>query len=1148
MGLMCPEGTGDCLYDTFVNGVAKIMGYDYIGNIVGNDALANSGVTGNGEILSALFSTLGATIIVLLLFTTMIGAFARLYRMGKSGKPTEEESNNNKWSLIHSLLAVVLVAPVGKYPLVVYLITVTALLGNGLANQAMDNIVTKQIDSYSMTDVFNNPLNDGSVNVANTGDNRVASEQTTAGVRLFDTNNLQKYVVYGALHGACVGKMKQDGFAVSPLVKSATGVYKDGRINLSYHNAQDLNSKSGIFGGLARFLSGGSDGREAGLESAICGTVNFDFFTANEFEQQFGAFVGLNEVQDKSTSTTRSLMGAIFGEDSEASADQSVRTQKIQESVNTLMRYSSGASSQINNLRTSYAVDAYLTGFMHAGGKEAVAECNAISEMLKSQVENQFVNADNPRWVEKRPYLRSVREAFTFSSPSAGIQALTTGKDISQVITTRRVDAGFIENDKKISSSVAVTKGSPCTVQRSVGEAWQVSFDNEKTDENGNTIAGKIRFFDSQGLLAMATALEKNLFLEQKAVYTTGVFDNKSIRSVISKAEKDLKDDYKSYLVARGWIHIAEGTVLLRNLNNSISRLYFLPSGSANIALNRPDNDEEKEVSRMAQDYYRTDSALGTYYSEAMSAVGSSGAGVHYSLRTQFNLANTRQNDQMMTNVADGIIDAGFINDLEVSILNTMTEDKLKDDPIGAMVSMGHSARLTAIALEILTSDVASVSMDAAKVGAMLHGNALLGAVLSIADSVMDMVRPSLTELQSALERTGYFLGSVVPMTPSLMMMYASITMFMSLFLTQVGTMLWLVLFANPQNNIVGNIQQLWVSLLNQLFRPVLLVFGFNISMMLLSIVVGLVFETWFISKTMITMEADNGISSALVKMATFKESFEHLGILLSGATLLCLSWVAEFADSVLSVLGTNLYSTFGNVSSERILGQFASKTQGLGSRGREERDRKRQSKQQAEQEQAKHDDITGRLDKLIGGGGNDGGGGGGSGGGGSQFSTITDGPAGFNTSSAIKSTTSPPANGAKKSAVATIGSALAGAVGGKVGAVASKIGDSKAVTATKTAISNGMGQVSNAGKTAYANMPNGALKSSVGAVFKATKAIETGVKTAMPAVGTAAKMAGYVGVQGATLAYGMATNLSNSANIMRRNHEKFWGKGPKPE
>lgn len=958
---MCPEGTADCKYDTIVDILGRIMGYDYIGNLVGTELDGSQMASGNP--LSTLYIVVASTILVVMLISLIFMAFLKLYRVGRTGRVGGEEEGEkfSYWTYLKPLMATILVAPVGSYPLAVTLVTMIALWGNGLANRATAMIVERQIDAYHVSDIFGRTFA-GSKTAKPKDQKEVGGQRsdirnsdggikTVAATRLLDTNSLQKFAFYGALHGACVNHISKQDYVINPYIRSSTDVYKDGKINITYYNlkdftnfdkmsAKDVHSTSAW----SRFLNP-SQKQQFGVIHGFCGTVDFDFFTGEEFEKRYGEFVTMSS-QGFEASTS---LG------SDARANQSERTKAVQGHINTIIQASSGASAQINNLRSAYAVKTYLTAFMLAGGNEVKPQCQAIVNQMEVLFNDHFSNARNSRFIQgSNDGVFKLYKDFKQALQGNSIKQLT-GANNARGILTGSVSLGETIKDGKYTYRPTVNNaGSICDLPLySNQNGWNVRGLDElgtnlttntgssggtgtttpatggTTNVSGDSVNDKAKTFKSALLIELSSALENDLLKRQADIFQNGTFNNDKIKTVIDRAEKDLKRDYKLYMVSRGWANIAEGTILLRNLDNSIKGLYFLPSGSATILTNPPTEEDDNSSMAMGSghlaNYHSLNEDLKGYFEGSMSDFASNGAVVHPSLRTSLNIATQGASEKMMGNVADGIVSTHFINDLQVSLLASMTEGKLQDDPIGAMVSMGNNARMTAFALETAMGTLSSLSGEGQNIGTALATgklNPTLLVVGGIIDRILDAIRPSMMELIDALKRSGYFLGTIVPTIPSVVMMYAVIGYVMAVFLVQVGVMFWLLLQAHP-NPITGTTQQLIVTLLSLFFRPILIVTGFYLSMLLLSAVIGLVFEVWFVSKTMSSSQADGALSEILLSMITFKESFEHLGLLFTGATILCLSWINEFYDSTVSFLGTSLYHSYTDLNTQRIAHAF---------------------------------------------------------------------------------------------------------------------------------------------------------------------------------------------------------------------------------
>lgn len=889
---LCPAEPHDCEYDGAVNFMRKLFGENYIDGLLG---VASSGAGGE-PITATIISFISYIILFILLVILVVVVVMKILNMGKTGDWSDE--NVGYWGYLRPVIAVVCLLPMGAYPIIVNLVVLIALFGNGLANTLYNKIPEHFVNGASLTKIFSDEKD------ANGNDITTPEE-----LALKQSNTMQKYALYGSLHGACIGKLKNMGYAVVPVVSMDN---EQGRISVTYYNRESANDSS-IWNPFTWFNSGPTDsGQEFGVSSeGVCGRVEFDFFVSSEFTDKYGEFAA---------GTNNSFFNQ-YGGASGARADQSVRTKSIQNSINELVATSAKVGAKVNNLRTSYALRTYLSGLVHTGGMYGAKQCVGIAEQMTENVAKAFEVSESRQvsLVEITPY-------FSASSLVNG-----SGRYVSGVTSISN------SNQQRAGVQLIASGASICTAsKRATGQPWPTNqMDAAAVNGTGDAAAaaaasGQLKFFDAKSIFDMAELMEQNLFERQRELYL-GFNGNQALPTKLKQTEERIKRDFNRYLVGRGWIYMPEASVILRNLEHSLKGMFYSASGNAVIFSKAISTEESGNI----DDYNHFLKEVGNYNSKAFATFANSGNRINPSLGAELRIGNIGATDNTMGNVLDGVVDVGFVRGIQASLINMLSGDKLTDDPIGGLVEFGNSAILLGTAVDAMQNGVASSSLAAAAMGGLTNtGNpqavvtsGVLGATASIAATVLDtitgMVTPTLQELEDALDGVGHFLGVIVPSYPALMLVVAAVAWAMQVVVTAIGIMLWLILAAIPGNTFVGNVQQLWVTLLALLFRPILILSGFMLAFLMASAVILYLFESWFVTKGLLSMEADSALTQLVIEVKLFKSDMWRLAIMIAIVYYFVFSWIQELSDELFNFLGTNLLPIFGDVSSQAIASKF---------------------------------------------------------------------------------------------------------------------------------------------------------------------------------------------------------------------------------
>lgn len=903
----CPIAPHDCEYDGAVNFMRQLFGHDYINGILGvSTDVAHSGA----PITSTIIGFLSAIVLFILLVILTYMGFSKIIKIGQTGE-VSSDNEDGFWPYFRPLLAVLLVAPIGVYPVVITFTVIIALLGNGLANMVYNKLPEHYMQGASLSSVFKDTSN------------KVKSVEEAA---LVQSNTLQKYAFYGALHGTCIGKLKNLGYAAVPVVELNN---EQGRISITYYNRESLKEKKfwGLFGST---VLASDSGKVFGVSSeGVCGRVEFDFFNTAEYNNKYGDFVKGH------SGNSSSRIFADFGGGSGSRADQSVRTKEIQESVNELVSASSLIGAQINNLRTSYALRTYLSALVHSGGMHGSKQCKDISSQITPIVGKVFEGKDFKynRYAVTRDDKNgsSIKGVIESLHPYTSPETLVRGEG--------RYPTGVSSdgNSNQTASNMVLRKSgaSICEAPRSTGQAWPTNL--VQADVNGN--GGQLEFFDANSIFAIANLMESNLFTEQKALFV-----EQGISERLKGAEERIKKKFGEYLVGRGWIYAPEASVVMRNIEHGLKGTFYSGSGAINIF--SPMLAEGTDVS--VYEYNHFIQEVSKYNSKAFAVFSNSGNAINPTLATELKVANAGSSSNMMGNVLDSAVDVGPIRGLQASIINSISGDKLTSDPIGGLVEIGNAAVLAAVAVDALQQGLAGAAILGATMslaggvaggapGAAAGGagGLALGVGAMILDTITGMVTPTLQELEDALDGVGQFLSVVVPSFPSLMLVVAAVAWAMQVVISAIGIMMWLILMAMPNTTFVGNIQQLWITLIALLFRPILIFSGYLLASLMASVVILYLFESWFVTKGLMSMEADNAITQLVIEVKLFKADFWRLAIMIAIVFYFVYSWIQELSDEVFNFLGTNFLPTFGNVASHVVAGQFGGGMKGMGAANR---------------------------------------------------------------------------------------------------------------------------------------------------------------------------------------------------------------------
>lgn len=217
------------------------------------------------------------------------------------------------------------------------------------------------------------------------------------------------------------------------------------------------------------------------------------------------------------------------------------------------------------------------------------------------------------------------------------------------------------------------------------------------------------------------------------------------------------------------------------------------------------------------------------------------------------------------------------------------------------------------------------VLLQAAETTIMGTGTSTSGTQQLVFKSFDYLVKDLLGSVSDFLGNMGAMMAVVIPNLPYVLIIFAAIGWILQIVMTIFGMPLLLIMHSLPQQSFIGSQQQAYITMVSLFFRPLLIVVGFFLAFILYEPLVAYLSKAFFATKMSLAgSQSSTSVGEITSYIVTAKIYWYGYGSILIALTYLIFGLVQELSDNVLDWLGTNLLRGFGNVNSEKLMGQFS--------------------------------------------------------------------------------------------------------------------------------------------------------------------------------------------------------------------------------